>query len=189
MRGRAGGDAERLRASLKEARVRRFLFSGHADAKVPSGGGERSLGFTKPGGVLETISSPDTLASLLGAHAPRHGGALELVFLNGCNSDSLGRAVHAAGVPHVVCWQTQCADGAARIFARTFFQASAQGCTYEQAFEEAKRGVLGTTRRAAASGGPRVPMYELRARHTPPQQSFLHPSPIAAGIPVLLPVA
>ncbi len=188
MRGRAGGDAERLRASLKEARVRRFLFSGHADAKVPSGGGERSLGFTKPGGELETVP-PQTLAELLGEHAVGHGGALELVFLNGCNSDSLGRAVHAAGVPHVVCWQTQCADGAARIFARTFFQASAQGCTYEQAFEEAKRGVLGTTRRAAASGGPRVPMYELRARHTPPQQSFLHPSPIAAGIPVLLPVA
>ena len=53
---------------------------------------------------------------------PTIAGSLELVFLNGCRSERLGRALLDAGVPTVVCWSTLVADGAARVFARTFFQ-------------------------------------------------------------------
>ena len=66
----------------------------------------------------------------------------------------------------MVCWHGRVCDGAARIFARAFFQAVAarqQQCEhgYEFAFEEAKRAVLLATRRRA---GHKVatPLYELR---------------------------
>ena len=131
-----GGDAEQLRAALCDSRVRRFLFIGHADAES---GGEKTLGFTKPGGQLETIHPPQKLADMLGSHATAHGGALELVFLNGCCSEQLGRAIHQAGVPHVVCWRTKCRDDAARLFSKAFFSTHRQGKSYVTAFEEAKR--------------------------------------------------
>ena len=76
---------------------------------------------------------PNEIAEMLGAHSPRSGGRLELVFLNGCCSEELGRAVHAAGVPVVVCWSTLAENSAARIFAMTFFKTYMRGKDYRQA--------------------------------------------------------
>ena len=211
-----GGDAERLRSTLAARRTRRFLFSGHADLKTtpsssssqapaasddapsnpgkPIGSLDLTLGFTKPGGLLEAIDPPELIAELLGAHAPSggDGGCLELVFLNGCRSESLGRAIRAAGVPAVVCWRTRCLDAAARLFARVFFQHIAGsrgggGSLYTRAFEEAKRAVQLCTRdwkgRKVAS-----PCYDVRD----PDDPSTAPPPsvgskkVPVGLPVLL---
>jgi hypothetical protein len=170
-----GGDAAKLHSFLASRTTRRFLFSGHADVKFatpPSSaasapaatdasgatadsvqnpnpakpkGLNLSLGFTKPGGQLEAVD-PTTLAQLLGSHSAVNGGGLELVVLNGCRSEALGRACHTAGVPYVVCWCTKLLDAAARLFARTLFQQLASGVAIHAAFEEAKRIVTSTHR-------------------------------------------
>jgi len=113
-----GGTANEL-CTLLQRPTRRWLFAGHADA--PSPGGDTSLpktlGFTHPDGRLEVVR-PEDLVTIIGLATPSHGGCLELVVLNGCCSEPLGRAAHNAGVPSVVCWQTQVWDPAARIFFR-----------------------------------------------------------------------
>ena len=55
-----GGDAARLRAATRERRGPSVASSSLAarDAPTAGGNGTVTLGFTRPGGVLETISSP-----------------------------------------------------------------------------------------------------------------------------------
>jgi hypothetical protein len=121
-----------LHARCTRARSRRRAASpcsGHADAGL---GAQKTLGFTSEDtGEIATVR-PDELAEMLGAHSPRSGGRLELVFLNGCCSEELGRAVHAAGVPVVVCWSTLAENSAARIFAMIFFKTYMRGKDYRQ---------------------------------------------------------
>jgi len=187
-----GGTADDLRRLLADLRPRRFLFSGHADA--PSAGPgplNRALCFTHPKGELEIVR-PEEVRAVLALAAPAHGGCLELVFLNGCESEALGRAVRAAGVPTVVCWRTQAYDDAARIFAKAFFQALEDGRSAADAFEDAKAAVMFVTRPAKMLHGlpdgipASVPMYELRGPGTPTAMTNVRPKPIAAGVPLLL---
>ena len=85
--------------------MRRFLFIGHADAKVT--GGPRTLGFASADGSSLTIAPNDQLAGMFGASAKSKGGQLELVFLNGCCSQPLGELIRQQGVEYVVCWRTK----------------------------------------------------------------------------------
>ena len=130
-----GGTAEDLRRRLLERPTRMFVFSGHADAPNPSasgaGGLQHTLGFTRPGGGLDEVR-PEDIASILGASR-----ALELAFLNGCESEPLGEAARRAGVATVVCWRTKAEDSAARHFAQSFFHAVANDCNYREAFGQA----------------------------------------------------
>ena len=105
-----GGDLALIKRKLRERATRRFLFSGHADLSDPS---DRwlTLGLTRPGGGLLPFgeSEPAAIAALLGDHSHqggRGGGLLELVFINGCFSEELGRRISAKGVDFVVCWRT-----------------------------------------------------------------------------------
>lgn len=64
--------------------------------------------------------------------------SLKFVFVSACHSRSAGEAFLDAGVPHVVCCEQdghQLLDQAARIFARDFYTAVANGNTLEQAYE------------------------------------------------------
>jgi len=130
---RRGGTAADLQTCLIEHETRRFLFIGHAASTTSAGTGgvrrERTLCFTGArevgaGQHCATIrtAANDDVAAMLGAVSTSHGGKLELVFLNGCFSEPLARAVCAAGVPYVVCWRTRAADSAARIFSCAFFR-------------------------------------------------------------------
>jgi len=158
------GTAQELRQQLLAVPTRRFLFTGHADANDPSGAGH-TLGFTKPGGGLELVKRAD-IASVMGRHGATalSGVRLELFFANGCCSEELGRAAIAAGVPTVVCWRTVAFDPAARLFAKTFFEAIARGVDYRRAFEEAVSALrLVTHVNPAATHQPAVPAYQLCA--------------------------
>jgi hypothetical protein len=115
------------------------------------------LGFTNEQGGLDLVQ-PDTLAQILGAYAPFKGGNLELVFLNGCSSHALGEAVHEAGIPNVVCWETSCNDEAAQIFSTAFYKhLQEHGKGYAQAFDHAKHAVL--TETEGRSDGMSTPKY------------------------------
>jgi len=158
-----GGTAQELRQQLLAVPTRRFLFTGHADASDPSGAGH-TLGFTKPGGGLELVNRAD-IASVLGRHGATalSGVRLELAFLNGCCSEELGRAAITAGVPTVVCWRTLAWDPAARLFAKTYFEAIArEGVDYRRAFAEAVSALrLVTHVNPAARHQAAVPAYQL----------------------------
>lgn len=154
--------ANELRSALLAVPTRRFLFIGHADASLDQREeeeeeqndpqlaammvarygvarrrrrrvvfGSRTLGFVTQSGHLSAVVASD-LAGLLGRHGADRGGPLELVFLNGCNSESLAVAVCDAGVPFVVCWRTKAHDAAARIFSMAFFEALAHLKTTQQ---------------------------------------------------------
>ena len=173
-------DPEELREEMLSRRPRAFLFIGHADANL---NGQHTLAFTDRRRQLVVVD-PDVLARILGGHAPKQGGPLELVVLNGCKSLELARAIHAAGVPHVVAWRTRVDNEAARIFSVAFFQALfTHGCSHSAAFEQAKQRietVTGPGNVNRMSG--EVPRFELRD----PDDSNSGTRPRAVGIPVLL---
>jgi hypothetical protein len=199
---RRGGSAEDLQKEFLRTRYQCFLFAGHGDAQLgpptPRGSNgsashNRTLGFTSArDGGLETVR-PEHLAELLGAHSPARGGALTTVFLNGCRTEHIGRRVHDAGVPYVVCWATKAEDSAARLFARSFFSSLASGRGHALAFEDARTAVRLVTRPGRlASGVPSsVPKYEMDVdpfgeAHREPSAHGFTPPPKAAGIPLLL---
>lgn len=126
-------DPNELRQELRTRPPRAFMFIGHANIELE---GQRTLAFTDRRRELVAVR-PETLASMLGQFSPARGGPLELVFLNGCESEALGQAVRRAGIPHVVCWRTLVENGAARPFSEAFFSAYAQqGCDAAEAFEQ-----------------------------------------------------
>lgn len=197
-----GGEAESLRQQLEAYRPRRFLFSGHANVpwegkeqrammerEVKEGEKEKqlTLGLTKPGGKLEVVA-PAEISELLGVHSARHGGALDLVFLNGCDSGALGRALLEAGIATVVCWETEVMDFTARIFATVFFQKLAEQHSPIQSFEAAKHAILRCTRLPNGKVASR-PVYELSDRRLATERDGRQIGPdgkIPVGIPLLL---
>ena len=180
-----GGTSVQLQQALTARKTRRFLFSGHADGQHKDANGvvTKSLGFTRPGAVLE-IADPAVLAETLG----RFKQSLELVFLNGCESLSLGRRVCDQGIPTVVCWRTKVADGAARLFASEFFALVARGESAGEAFDGAKKKLKNTkSQQKAGDGTLHNVQYQIRDPKTPPAPGF-DPlwKPWAAGLPVLI---
>ena len=130
---------------------------------------------------------PEDLATIMRLATPSHGGCLELVVLNGCCSEPLGRAAHNAGVPTVVCWKTSVEDSAARIFTLAFFTALENGRSTADAFDDAKTAVMCVTWKGEIAGlTTMVPKYELRGRGTPTAMTSVYPTPWPAGIPVLI---
>ena len=135
----SSGSAKELHNTLRNMHPRQFLFAGHADAKLNK---KRTLAFTDDSGKLSMIE-PNALASMLKSVREGRASVLELVFLNGCKSDVLGRAVHEqACVPWVVCCRTVCNDEAACLFSKAFFRALGRPDVYYlDAFKEAKTAV------------------------------------------------
>jgi hypothetical protein len=186
-----GTTADDLRCVLSDTTslpTARFLFCGHADATIADANGapHNTLGFVNVQGGIDAVQA-ETLVDMLSAHSPSRDGELELVFLNGCNSHELGKAVHEAGIPHVVCWKTKCDDRAARIFSNAFYTYlhahSSTGEMYAQAFEEAKIAVrTHTSVRPADGDGWTKQTFELT---DPAARERTASGATAAGIPVL----
>lgn len=183
-----GGSAMELHKELQAGcgRYHTFVFTGHGH----EGEHDKTLIFTEG----DAVSAPNatTLACMLGE------SNLQLVFLNGCNTEDLGRQVRAAGVPNVVCWRTECEGSAASLFAQAFFEAVKNERSFPAAFQEALKHVKLKTRDACGDAGERlanqVPHYEFRAPADPPMkpEGFVQtpigkfPLPYAAGVPLLL---
>jgi len=159
--------------------TRRFLFSGHSDAREPmsdaAGVRGKTLGFTRLDPVPDeegkarrvlTLVENDAISRMLGgASAGGRGGVLELVFLNGCLSEPLAEAARASGVPTVVCWRTKVHDDAARVFAEAFFEAVAQEGhehDYRRAYWNGVHALNFKTHPTAGTAlGNDVPLYKL----------------------------
>ena len=184
-----GGTSVQLQDALTARKTCRFLFSGHADGNYKDAASvvhaTKSLGFTKPGGDLE-VADPAVLAETLG----RFKQTLELVFLNGCESLSLGRLVCKQGIRTVVCWSTKTEDSAACLFASEFFALVARGGkSAREAFDGAKEKLANHTCKVRDRSGTThdVLKYEVRAPETPPAPGY-NPLrvPWATGLPVLI---
>lgn len=177
--------AQELNGQLCEHRPRRFLFSGHGDARYM---GDLTLGFARPdGGALEVVE-PKHLSTLLGSQGKDSEGTLDLCFLNGCNTEALGRAAREAGVPTVVCWRTETLDGAAKLFSTVFFETvCVHGRTYREAFDHAVRAVRFVTAPSDSASGTCTPKFELRGPTSSDKEiGAKAPYPHAAGVPVLI---
>ena len=168
------GTSELLREKLLDNRPSRFLFAGHADRQLDPG--KRTLAFEDDKGRLPELVRPDTLVDMFLSLRERRGGVLELVFLNGCESEDLGRALREqAKVPWVVCWRTKCNDEAARLFSVHFFEAlSLAGALetepYPSAFYQAKSALITKHTRAGTSAdgtAAQVPKFVFRSIQGP----------------------
>ena len=162
-----------------------FLFAGHADAI--DGVGAKTLGFTSDGRLAPFEGSQQAkLARLLAEHARGvNGGALELVFLSGCDSLDLAQAIKKENAALcVVCWETKVIDEAAYLFSRGFFRALRDqdrrlGYNYLAAFEAAQTAL--ESKRRPMPEGEEVPYFII----APPQDGLIGNS-YAAGVPKLL---
>ena len=163
---------------------RRFLFSGHADARF--GDTDTTLMFTDTNGRHST-PDPQEVVNTLAQFTP----PLELSVLNGCNSYALGCKLLRRNMQWVVCWRTKVADGAARKFAVAFFKELMRSDDVRGAFNEAKTAVKAVKRSGFDDlGAPvQVQKYVLRDPDLPTLQKSFTPAPINAGIPELLSLA
>ena len=179
------GMLEDLRAEMQKRPVQRFAFLGHGDAKW---GDEKTLSFTAPDGELSLVS-PSAIVELLGAHSPRAGGKLELVFLSDGN-EALAQSLHAeAAIPVVVSLNAPFHDAAACIFEDAFFKNLAATNDYRRAFAAARLALLLASKPGQLDTGKtsEVPKYQLkRAKSSEPYSAteLKHGEPV--GVPVLL---
>ena len=113
---------------------------------------------------------------------------MRLVFLNACRTEDLGNELRRAGVPFVICWRTLVDDTPARQFGTAFYDACAEGSDEREAFELAKDAILCQLTRASVPVllEQSVPKYELRGPGEPARNEFIHPPPLAAGVPLLI---
>lgn len=159
-----GTTLDELRQVLLRRRVARFLLVAHTDGSQPA--------LTAPGGALDIIDG-SLLAQMLGRNPD-----LKTVFINGCDSQALGRQCSDAGIECVVCWSTAVLDEAAAIFSKHFFQLVAQGESERVAFAHACHQVRTKKRNGVAK-------FELRAPDTPAVATSISRLPLAAGLPVM----
>ena len=155
--------------------TRRFLFSGHADAAA-DGSTTKTIGFTLPGGGLAGLPPAAAIASALCKVSITDGGLLELVFINGCDSEALGRQIwkQGTGVPTVLCWKTPTCDPAAKLFCVHFFECIAGGGESKTAFETAAMAIVNEMHKGR-------PKFRLEGPGAPP-----FAQPWASGMPLLL---
>jgi hypothetical protein len=189
---------EALERKLRERREKGylpsyFLFSGHANVVGDGQPDQKRLGFTTPDGRFAPGVETMRVAELFRQHSKGHGGGLELLVLNGCESAELARACVQLGVPFVACWRTIVHDEAAYLFARGLFRAlsasthssSSMIDRYRSAFEAGKAAVVSEKRIVRKDDGDtEVPYFELQ---DPSQRPLLLPSgSFTAGVPMLV---
>ena len=95
---------------MRRWKPRVVLFIGHADAEHGTTG-ERTLGLTDPAGGL-VMMDPKTIVDIIGAGKDR----LELVVLNGCQSEAMCEALATRFRVPTIGWSTITHDAAAKRF-------------------------------------------------------------------------
>ena len=204
---RRGGSAQDLRNELMRHPYEHFLFAGHGDAQLglptaSSGavGGPPAARSASPRRAEASRSSARSTWPRSSVATRRASAASSRRSFSTAARRSRWDRVRAAGVPYVVCWRTKAENGAARLFATSFFSSLAAGRGHVLSFEDAKSAVLVVTRPGQLANGlpSSVPSYELRDPFPPPMSprsaaaaaqgcgDGFKPRPMAAGIPVLL---
>jgi len=201
-----GGTPTELADRLKQNHSRRFLFIGHADAILNDG--QPTLGFTNPRNDALELATPSVLAEIFA------DSKLQLIFLNGCCSEALGRAIMAKtnrgcwdqyDWRAVVCWRSRCESSAASVFSIAFFRHII--CTRENnkcanvgsmgiekirsAFRAAKQAVLLVTRPGQLGNGipanvPKYQFFDPDEQRPTSKNIVFTPEPWSVGLPVLL---
>ena len=167
--------AEQLVEALRG--VDRIHFAGHADAELY---GRCTLAWVKHG-LVEVVDA-DTIVLVM-----RHA---RFVFLNGCESEALAKALVAEGVDDVICWSTLAHDDPARVIALTVWERLVAGDSVATAFEEGVKKVLTSLQRLV--GNKYEPKYDFSDPKNTPLNAFgdlsgkLSDGRFAAGIAVHL---
>jgi len=151
---------------LKSKEINMLQLCLHGDAAWPSSPLKYTLGLVDKDGKLD-LQPPESLVAMLSAHAPCNRGSLTCIIINGCCTERIGRALHDAGIPVVICWRSKLHDKAGPLFSKVFHVALRQTQDYYEAYELA-RCVLSTE-------------FDLRD----PQIASDSPQQ-AAGIPLLI---
>lgn len=186
---RLGGTPARLHQFLLSHRPTCFHFVGHADAAF---GGHPTLGFCGGDGTLQLIA-PVELVKLFKPFAGSGSDQMQLIVINGCESEKLAIMLHEdAGIANVVCWRTRVRDEACSVFAKHFWSALLQrDFSVRGAFEHAATELEHVTRSGSTMLGSQwkpanVRKWELRDPSQPHGPVPFTPPPEAAGIPVLV---
>ena len=131
-------DLTKLSESLKNKHV--WHIAGHMDIE-----------FQGKTGVLATdkqLITDDRLVELCKVNSVSTGhGSLQIVFLNGCKSLRVAERIKDCGIPHVICWSTNCTDKGSMSFAEAFWKEfisiSSKHLSFDykisKSFENAKR--------------------------------------------------
>ena len=136
------------------------------------------------------LIAPLELVKLFKPFAGSGPGQMQLIVINGCESEELAIMLHEnAGIANVVCWRTKVRDEACSVFAKHFWSALLQrDSSVRGAFEHAATELTFVTRSGHTMTGSarKVQKWELRHPDQPSGQVPFTPPPEAAGIPVLV---
>jgi CHAT domain-containing protein len=128
-------DLLRMLSKAQYLKVLHLIMHGDAEWHNSDGSIEYTLGLVGLHGKVVTVSPALIVRTIAAANQ------LELVFINACMSVALGKALFAAGVRRVICWETLVNDKVAMAFSTDFYDAAKKGMTYtyEDAFNYAWR--------------------------------------------------
>ena len=118
-----------------------FLAQGNSFLHLSCHGHPNQLFIEDGYGGCHILIVGDTLTQWISAGGQR----LQFVFVSACHSRSVGEAFIDAGVPYVICCEQdghQLLDQAARIFARSFYMAVANGLALQESYEMARSTVI-----------------------------------------------
>jgi tRNA A-37 threonylcarbamoyl transferase component Bud32 len=83
-------------------------------------------------------------------------GTIECVVLNACFTEDLGKKLRFAGVPHVVCWQSEVYDHTASQFTMDFYASLEENNCYKTAFCHAVQRIKNRRMRAFGESAARA---------------------------------
>jgi hypothetical protein len=127
-------DLLRMLSKAQYLKVLHLIMHGDAEWHNSDGSIEYTLGLVGLHGKVVTVSPALIVRTIAAANQ------LELVFINACMSVALGKALFAAGVRRVICWETLVNDKVAMAFSTDFYDAKYRmAYTYDDAFNYACR--------------------------------------------------
>jgi len=144
------------------------------------------------------LIAPDELVQLFKPFGGSGPGQMQLIVINGCESEELAIKLHKdAGIANVVCWRTRVRDEACGVFAKHFWSALKGDSCVRGAFEHAAYQLKRVSRDGhnlvtrnglnnQTGGARKVQKWELRHPDQPAGLVPFTPPPDAAGIPVLV---
>jgi len=151
-----------------------------------AGHGRSSCGlfWLKAGSATEYEQvSKDRFAKLFQPEATgTQNGTVECVFLNACETESVGKLVRKYGVPHVICWRTPVDDTTATNFAGNFYTALDLGKPEARDYQAAFQRAVVRMADVDVSGAVDVVLFLSKDGDIVPPPVIAQPEDIVCGI-------